>query len=125
MRVSHSLFLVKTALAASVDLRCYGLTSPRYDGQVSVNFSDLGSFFYEWEIDKLPWDAVTPVPAGASHPDALDTALMEAIDKHALPAASEENSKARNAAWTFLYLYLILATQDSRYALQSHVAQPH
>ena len=82
-----------------------------------MNFADLGSFFYEWEIDKLPWDAVTPIPAGALHPDTLDAKLMEAIDKRALPAPSEENSKARNAAWTFLYLYMVLAQEDARYSI--------
>lgn len=75
----------------------------------------MGSFYYEWEIDKLPWDAVTSVPVGGQHPDILDAKLMEAIDKRALPAPSEENSKARNAAWTFLYLYMIMALEGARY----------
>jgi hypothetical protein len=75
----------------------------------------LGSFYHEWEIDKLPWDAVTAVPVGGLHPDTLDAQLMDAIDKRALPAPSEENSKARNAAWTFLYLYMIMALEGVRY----------
>ena len=58
---------------------------------------------------------MTPVPVGGQHPDTLDAKLLDAIDKRALPPPSDENSKARNAALTFLYLYMVMAQDDARY----------
>lgn len=92
-----------------MDLRCYGLTCRRYDGKVSVHFVDLGDFRHEWDIDGLPWDAATPIPPGSNHPDTLDAQLMEAISSRALPPSLHDHPTARNAALTFLYLYMSLA----------------
>jgi cystathionine beta-lyase/mevalonate kinase len=103
----HAVVHGVTAIAASVDLRCYGLTSPRTDGKISVHFLDIEGFYFEWIIDNLPWDAVTPVPVGEQHGDALDTKLMEAITLRALPPTI--GSKAKAAATAFLYLYMIQA----------------
>jgi len=105
----HAVVHGVTALAASVDLRCYGLTGSRYDSKVSVNFIDLGNFYQEWDIASLPWDAASYVPPGTDHPDELDTKLLDAISASALSASSShDNSTGRNAALTFLYLYMSL-----------------
>jgi len=105
----HAVVHGVTALAASVDLRCYGLTGSRYDSKVSVNFVDLGNFYQEWDIASLPWDAASYVPPGTDHPDELDTKLLDAISARALsPSSSHDNPTGRNAALTFLYLYMTI-----------------
>lgn len=91
-----------------MDLRCYGLTSPRYDKKVSVQFKDLGDFYYEWNIDSLPWDSASPILPGQNHADTLNSKLIDAISTHALQGLSNVSPSARNAALTFLYLYMTL-----------------
>ncbi|KAJ7352433.1 Cys/Met metabolism PLP-dependent enzyme-domain-containing protein [Mycena albidolilacea] len=103
----HAVVHGVTALAASVDLRCYGLATPRNDGKVSVHFADIDNFYHEWDIDSLPWDAVTPIPTGEDHPDVLDQLLMDAIAAGPLGSFDEE-PKAKAAALAFLYMYLAL-----------------
>ena len=95
-------------MAAAVDLRCYGLTTPRNDNKISVSFVDLGKFEHEWDIDSLPWDAAAHIAPGSIHPDELDLGLLEAISTKALPSSTKDNPTARNAALAFLYLYMSL-----------------
>ncbi|KAI0067391.1 cystathionine beta-lyase [Artomyces pyxidatus] len=110
----HAVVHGVTAIAASVDLRCYGLTSPRHDGKVALRFSDLGDFYHEWVLDDLPWDAVTSIGVGDQHPELLDQKLIEAIQKRALPSLLDSNASAKAAAVTFLYLYMIMAQKAER-----------
>ncbi|PCH42326.1 cystathionine beta-l [Wolfiporia cocos MD-104 SS10] len=105
----HAVVHGVTAIAASVDLRCYGLTSPRHDNKLSVHLVDIGDHHHEWDLDDLPWDAVTPIPPGEAHPDQLDQRLMDAISSRALPPADEIPPKAHGALVAFLYLYMTLA----------------
>lgn len=90
-------------------MRCYGLTSPRHDGKLSVNLCDIDNYYSEWDIESLPWDAVTPVPVGASHTE-LDEVLVEAIQSRAIPI--DTPAHARAAATAFLYMYMVLAHED-------------
>lgn len=106
-------------MAASVDLRCYGLATPRNDGKVSVHFTDIDNFYHEWDIDSLPWEAVTPIPTGEDHPDVLNQLLMDAIAAGPLGSFDEE-PKAKAAALAFLYMYLALG-HSKRYV---HVLHP-
>ncbi|KAF8150764.1 cystathionine beta-lyase [Crassisporium funariophilum] len=106
----HAVVHGVTAIAASVDLRCYGLTSPRSDGKVSVHLHDMDNFYHEWDIDSLPWDAVTP--AGDEHPEDLDHRLVDALNEGVLSGLSEEQKAIRGASLAFLYLYMILARTD-------------
>ncbi|KAJ7242803.1 cystathionine beta-lyase [Mycena haematopus] len=101
----HAVVHGVTALAASVDLRCYGLATPRNDGKVSVHFADIDNLYHEWDINALPWDAVTPIAAGEEHPDVLDEHLLGAISTGPLQSLGD---KAKTAALAFLYMYLIL-----------------
>lgn len=101
-------------MAASVDLRCYGITTPRHDGKVSVHFVDIDAFTQEWEIDDLPWDAVTPVRVGDAHPDVLDHKLVDAITTRALSPQVLEKPGARQACIAFLYMYMIMSHGGSR-----------
>lgn len=106
--------LPQTAIAASVGLRCYGLSSPRHDGRVSLHFNDLGNFSHEWNLDDLPWDAVTSVGMGDPHPDALDQRLVDAIQQRGLPSNIDQNSQAKAAAIAFLYLYMVMTHGGER-----------
>ena len=59
----NSLTLSKPALAASLSLRCYGISTPRSDDALGVHLLDIdvgqpGGFKYEWNVSELPWDAV-------------------------------------------------------------------
>ncbi|EIN03696.1 cystathionine beta-lyase [Punctularia strigosozonata HHB-11173 SS5] len=110
----HAVVHGVTAIAASVDLRCYGLASPRYDDKISVHFHDIDNLYFEWDVESLPWDAVTPVPNGEAHPDVLDAKLIDAITERALSEELRNHAKARQAAITFLYLYMILAQGSVR-----------
>ncbi|THH10897.1 hypothetical protein EW145_g1028 [Phellinidium pouzarii] len=109
----HAVVHGVTALAASVDLRCYGLTTPRHDKKISVHFADLGGYSHEWDIDSLPWSAASPISPGSNHPDTLDAELIDAISTYSLPVATHDVPAARNAALTFLYLYMSLAHDES------------
>ncbi|GLB40506.1 putative GHMP kinases C terminal [Lyophyllum shimeji] len=110
----HAVVHGVTAIAASVDLRCYSLTTPRNDGKLSVHFHDIDNFYHEWDIEALPWDAVTPVPAGVEHPEVLDQKLIQAINEGPLEEIDESKPAAHAASLAFLYMYLILATGGER-----------
>ncbi|RDB26082.1 Cystathionine beta-lyase [Hypsizygus marmoreus] len=110
----HAVVHGVTAVAASVDLRCYGLTTPREDGKVSVHFDDIDNFYHEWDIDELPWDAVTPVPAGDEHPEDLDQKLISAITEGPLNGLIDSKKNAYAASLAFLYMYLVLADGERR-----------
>ncbi|KAG2017833.1 cystathionine beta-lyase [Coprinopsis cinerea AmutBmut pab1-1] len=110
----HAVVHGVTAIAASVDLRCYGLTTPRTDNKLSAHFKDLGNFYHEWDIDSLPWDALTPIPPGEEHPEELDQRLIEALSQSVLAELGDENKQARAATLAFLYLYMTLARGQHR-----------
>ncbi|KAJ2916633.1 hypothetical protein MD484_g3808, partial [Candolleomyces efflorescens] len=113
----HAVVHGVTAIAASVDLRCYGLTSPRTDDKLSVHFTDIDNFYHEWDVQSLPWDSVTPVPVGGEHPEELDQRLIDALSSTTLAELGEEKKAASAASLAFLYLYMILAKGDRRPAL--------
>lgn len=92
-----------------MDLRCYGLATPRKDGKLSINLQDLDNFYYEWDVESLPWDAVTPVAPGEEHPEELDQRLIEALNTRALGGINDAQKAAYGAALVFLYLYMILS----------------
>jgi hypothetical protein len=98
-----------------VDLRCYGLATPRNDGKLSVQFNDIDNFYCEWDLDTLPWDAVTPIPAGDEHPELLDQKLIDAISAGPLKGIDENKKSALAASLAFLYIYLVLAKSGERY----------
>ncbi len=114
------LMVLQTAIAASVGLRCYGLSSPRHDGKIALRLIDLDNFSHEWVLDDLPWDAVTSVGVGDPHPDALDQPLVDAIQQRGLPSNIDQNAQAKAAAVAFLYLYMVMTHGGERLAsLQS------
>ncbi|KAJ3995081.1 Cys/Met metabolism PLP-dependent enzyme-domain-containing protein [Lentinula boryana] len=104
----HAVVHGVTAIAASVDLRCYGLATPRNDGKLSARFNDIDNFQAEWDIESLPWDASAPLGQTERHPEDLDLQLIEAIQAGPLKELGSDKSQARNAALAFLYLYIKL-----------------
>ncbi|KAH9481650.1 Cystathionine beta-lyase [Psilocybe cubensis] len=104
----HAVVHGVTAIAASVDLRCYGLATPRKDGKLSIRLLDIGNFTHEWDVQSLPWDAVTPIAPGDEHPEELDYRLVVALNEKALHFIGDENKAAHGACLAFLYLYMIL-----------------
>lgn len=109
----------KTAIASSVGLRCYGLVAQRSDNRISLNLPDLDQWSHTWDIDALPWDAVTPIQVGEDHPPLLDTRLIDAITSRALPESVEtlKYNRAKSSAISFLYLYMSLRYADHKYVI--------
>ncbi|KAK0469897.1 cystathionine beta-lyase [Desarmillaria tabescens] len=110
----HAVVHGVTAIAASVDLRCYGLTTPRFDGKISVHFTDIDNFYYEWTIDDLPWHVVKPIAIDEEHPEILDQVLVDALNSGPLKDLTEAQKHARVASIAFLYMYLVLTRGDVR-----------
>lgn len=94
-------------------MRCFGLTSPRHDGKLGLHLPDLGGYEEEWDVDALPWDAVTSVPPGDQHPPTLDEGLVAAIISRALKTSCATD-RSQAAAVAFLYLYMSLAHDGLR-----------
>lgn len=103
-----------------MDLRCYGLATPRDDGKVSVHLQDLDHSYHEWNIDSLPWDSVSPVPPGQEHPEELDQRLMGALNEVVMSGIDEQLKSVRGAVLAFLYLYMILSRYDDRLVFSHH-----
>ncbi|THV02878.1 cystathionine beta-l [Dendrothele bispora CBS 962.96] len=101
----HAVVHGVTAIAASVDLRCYGLTAPRDDNKLSVHFHDIDNFYHEWDIDKLPWDLISSLPRNEDHPEELDQQAIEALQQGPLNEIGDDKPQARAAALAFLYMY--------------------
>ena len=106
---------LQTAIGACVDLRCYALASHRDDGKVSLHLPDLNGWKHAWDIESLPWDAVTPTRVGEDHGPILDARLMDAIDSRALPETVNlpQFLRAKAAVTAFLYIYMIVR-QDGK-----------
>ncbi|PBL03760.1 cystathionine beta-lyase [Armillaria gallica] len=110
----HAVVHGVTAIAASVDLRCYGLTTPRLDGKISAHFTDIDNFYCEWIIDDLPWHVVKPIAIDEEHPEILDQVLVDALNTGPLKDLTEAQRHARAASIAFLYMYLVLTRGDVR-----------
>ncbi|KAL0574237.1 cystathionine beta-lyase [Marasmius crinis-equi] len=108
----HAVVHGVTAIAASVDLRCYGLLTPRDDGKVSVLFNDIADFYHEWDISSLPWGSVTPLPSGQDHPEDLDQALIDKL--HEGPLKPLEHNRESVSSLVLLYLYMKLSKPGDR-----------
>ncbi|KAG8965663.1 cystathionine beta-lyase [Tulasnella sp. 419] len=114
----HAVVHGVTAVAASVDLRCYGISTPRgNDGKLHIHLPDLGGFKHTWNINDLPWDAVTPLKEGEPHPDELDAKLVHAISSRAVPYTNNSDTRYKQAVVAFLYVYMMLASKVDRPSL--------
>ncbi|KAK4704939.1 cysteine-S-conjugate beta-lyase, partial [Phenoliferia sp. Uapishka_3] len=93
-----------TAIAGSVDLRCYCLAESRRDGRVGLSLPDL-QFDQSWDIESLPWDLVSPSAKAPRADSTPDVALIAALNK----IVKDAPLQAAQAAVAFLYLYLNLS----------------
>ncbi|SCZ87567.1 BZ3500_MvSof-1268-A1-R1_Chr2-2g05033 [Microbotryum saponariae] len=96
-----------TAIAGSVDLRCYAHVESRHDGKVALNLPDF-DFTSTWDIATLPWDQVeasAKAPRPESTPDAALLYLL--ADK----IVQSREPKVAQSEQAFLYLYMHLSEQ--------------
>jgi hypothetical protein len=99
------LFPSQTAIAGSVDLRCYCLAESRRDGKISLVLPDF-DFTSTWDIEWLPWDQVTP-SAKAPRPESTpDQSLLDVLAQKFVKGAKPSIVQAEQA---FLYLYMHLS----------------
>lgn len=102
----------QTAIAASVDLRCYGHVATRSDRKLALHLPDLDNFTHEWDIEAdLPWSSATPnfISPGSPHPDTLSSSLIDAITLHAIPSSAASDKRITPSIVAFLYLYMSLS----------------
>lgn len=96
--------LLPLKISASIDLGWYGLTTPRHDGKVSIQFPDISNFSKEWLIDSLPWNAVTWNGSGKVNRKLVDAIIRGPLDELDV---DQSNSGVRSMTLVFLYMYLI------------------
>ncbi|KAI6045307.1 Cys/Met metabolism PLP-dependent enzyme-domain-containing protein [Pisolithus marmoratus] len=113
----HAVVYGIPALAASLSLRCYAISTPRTDNTLGVHFLDIDvgqpdGFKYEWSLSQLPWDAVPPQPSQVEGEIALNHQLLDIISSQVLNDIS--NPHARQASLAFLYLYMVLAAHSGQ-----------
>lgn len=128
----HAVVHGKAAMAAAISLRSYLLVTTLSKSQriVQLVFPDIG-FDHTWKIDELPWDAFAKTTRKPKYYDlvtSLDHDLVEAIRpfvEEVSPGVPEEKRKVhKNAASTFLYLFLCLSqpsTSGFIYTLRSTI----
>lgn len=101
----------QTAIATSVNLRCYAVLSPRSDGKVGLEAPDL-ALDAEWDIASLPWNLL-PLSArenGHRADKDLEAPLISAIEDIVHLAAGPTGEKrAIGAGVSWLYLYMAMA----------------
>lgn len=109
----HAVVHGVTAIASSVDLRCFSVLSPRCDRKVGLEVPNIGVEL-EWEISKLPWNLLPVHSNGERHvaDKELDTALLEAVEG-AVNAHVEVGKTSVGACAAFLYLYMMIAGEES------------
>ena len=103
---------MQTAVATSVDLRCYSVLSPRNDNKIALEAPELDDLEIEWDISKLPWNLL-PLHADGSRRSAdkeLDPPLLQAIEVHTRGA--EGDNRGLGAQVAFLYLYMVIAGSE-------------
>ena len=102
----------QTAIATSVDLRCFAVLSPRADGKIALETPSL-DVDAEWDIAGLPWNLL-PVHTDGSRRVAdteLDTALLQALEAAAYE--HEADKRTLGAKIAFLYLYMVITGSPS------------
>lgn len=100
---------MQTAIASSIDLRCYCLAASRSDGVISLELPDL-SYSQSWEITSLPWEKIRSSSQKAPRSD--DTPDQELLTLLANSYVKPDVLKAVQAAQAFLYLYMHLCGES-------------
>jgi len=101
----HAVVHGVTAIAGSVDLRCYCLTEARSDEILTLHLSDF-DLSHDWNLSDLPLDHEF-----TSTPDEQpDEALLARIE----PFVHGLDKRAVHAVQAFLYLYIRLADHRNK-----------
>ncbi|GAA5823114.1 hypothetical protein JCM10212_002676 [Sporobolomyces blumeae] len=100
----HAVVHGVTAIASSIDLRCFCYASSRSDSSISLELADLG-YSQTWEIDSLPWSKVLASQAGKA-PRGDQAPDQELLTLLANSFVKQDVLKAVQAAQAFLYLYM-------------------
>ncbi|BEI87502.1 uncharacterized protein CcaverHIS019_0102200 [Cutaneotrichosporon cavernicola] len=109
----HAVVHGVTAIATSLNLRCYGVLAGRFDGKVAIAAPDLEAD-HAWDIATLPWSLV-PAREGNVAPAALDQTLLEAIE--AVVSQDKPTKTGFSASVAFLYIYMAMTvTEDNALA---------
>ncbi|KAI6122182.1 cystathionine beta-lyase [Pisolithus croceorrhizus] len=113
----HAVVYGIPALAASLSLRCYAISSPRTDNTLGVHFLDIDGgqpdgFKHEWNLSELPWDAVPSQSSQVEGEVALNHQLLDVISSQVLADISDTH--ARQASLAFLYLYMVLGAHSGQ-----------
>lgn len=109
----HAVVHGVTAVASSVDLRCFSVLSPRRDGKIGLEVPNIGVEL-EWEISKLPWNLLPVHTNGERHvaDQELDTALLQAVEG-AVNTHVEVGKTGIGACVAFLYLYMMISGEET------------
>ncbi|ORY34329.1 cystathionine beta-lyase [Naematelia encephala] len=102
----HAVVYGVTAIATSVNLRCYAVLSPRSDDKIGLEVPDLG-LEMEWDIASLPWNLL-PVGSDGAKREAdkeIDLPLLNAVES----LIQQGHKAGLGAALSFLYLYMVMA----------------
>lgn len=128
----HAVVYGKSAMAASISLRSYIHVTPTEQSSpptVTLHFVDI-SLNHSWSISSLPWTIFSNARASAAvePPTSLDTDLLASLTPHVASISPDIPADKRKihqqAATTFLYLYLLLATEHTppaTYTLRSTI----
>ncbi|GAA5833527.1 hypothetical protein JCM3766R1_002566 [Sporobolomyces carnicolor] len=101
----HAVVHGVTAVAGSIDLRCYCLATSRSDGVISLDLPDL-AYSQSWEVQSLPWEKIRSSAQKAPRSD--DVPDQELLTLLANSYVKPDVLKAVQAAQAFLYLYMNL-----------------
>lgn len=103
----------QTAIAASINLRCFAHLSRRPDHKLSLDLPDIG-LVREWDIDVLPWGSFTAQPTDkeGKAPAELDPASFAAVEKFLTDDGL--GSTAHAAALAIIYVYMTIGNKQER-----------
>lgn len=109
--VRFDLLTVQTAIATSVNLRCFAVLSPRADNAIALEAPDVDADM-EFDIASLPWNLL---PLRNQKPKTqvdkeLDPELLRAIE--VIVDNGQRNKREVGTAVAFLYLYMLIGGSD-------------
>ncbi|KAJ9115449.1 hypothetical protein QFC22_005207 [Naganishia vaughanmartiniae] len=109
----HAVVHGVTAIAASINLRCFAILSKRPDQCLRLDLPDMALYEKEWPLGSLPWDDFTASPLSDGRaPAELDQRSLKALEAFlhddGLPA------NAHVAALAILYLYMTMCNHGVR-----------
>ncbi|KAK8845447.1 cystathionine beta-lyase [Kwoniella newhampshirensis] len=108
----HAVVHGVTAVATSVNLRCFAVLSPRSDERVGLEVPDL-EVELEWEISKLPWNLLPVHSHGQKRlaDKELDPPLLQAIEG-LVNTHVEVGKTGIGSCVAFLYVYMVMAGSE-------------